>query len=450
MNTQIPYIYTKEWGQVRYNLLIFLGFSSIFFSRPLEALGASSIINLAHFAIIPAIFLLVISKNSLSTSLQVLVAQRLLFSALIFLAVMTASALLNHAGAINVVVDFLILTEPFIFLFTVIVTPLSKKSFDQLNRWIVTCMFLHIFLAYCQKILIGLGLLAVTRMTPEDNVQGVFYLSWGGHVVSGFVASAFAFYIWISADKQQTWLKAFLIGVVFYQILVSDAKQVILVLAIAWILLLLTKVADPMKLISYVIIASIVGFILYWCIFNLEAFAAFQTWIRPGLYGPDGKATLLKTAPLRIIPSYYKSPLNLLLGLGPGHTVGRLGGWLIEKYYSLLAPLGVTSHPATEAIWTAWRDIAWLDSSFFSPLWGWVGVWGDLGILGLFSYLSLWWVVWQYVCKDEFSKFNVLAVFVNGFVFTQLEEPGYIISIMMLIGLRWHEFRFRKQEIEAK
>jgi hypothetical protein len=77
----------------------------------------------------------------------------------------------------------------------------------------------------------------------------------------------------------------------------------------------------------------------------------------------------------------------------------------------------------------------------FSPLFGWAGIWGDLGFLGLATYLWLGWLVWQKLCLDDFSKFLLLTIVVNGLILSQMEEPGYMLYIAMIIGLQWQEQR---------
>jgi hypothetical protein len=76
-------------------------------------------------------------------------------------------------------------------------------------------------------------------------------------------------------------------------------------------------------------------------------------------------------------------------------------------------------------------------SSLFSPLFGWAGIWGDLGLLGLGTYLYMAILVWRYVCVTDTSKYLMLTVFVFGMIFSQLEEPGYTLIIASMIGLDW-------------
>ena len=124
-----------------------------------------------------------------------------------------------------------------------------------------------------------------------------------------------------------------LLGAV-YQAQVSDSKQVFLALAAGWGLLALTKVKKPVKLIVYTTVGLIAIFTFRWALLNSDAafLSPYQNWINRPIWGWDGLAAETKFAGFRIIPSYFTSPLNWLFGLGPGHTVSRLGGWVFRDY----------------------------------------------------------------------------------------------------------------------
>ncbi|MDY7023576.1 MAG: hypothetical protein SWJ54_19865, partial [Cyanobacteriota bacterium] len=197
---------------------------------------------------------------------------------------------------------------------------------------------------------------------------------------------------------------------------------------------------------KYIAGGVVFAYVFFWAVENFEALRGFKTWMRPEIYGPEGEATLLKTATFRIVPTFYDSVLHPWLGLGPGHTVGRLGGWMLGQYDSLLRPLGSTRHIASIEVWRA-VGASWLgdQSSMFSPLFGWAGIWGDLGWLGLISFLYIWWVVWRRLCFDDVSKFLALTPMVFGLIFTQMEEPGYMLYVGSIIALRWQEHHCKKQ-----
>lgn len=440
MNKQALFL-QKDKSYIQSSTLLLLAFVTVFFPRVLDTLGAPSLVNFFHFFVVPFAFVVALFQTRTKNRNQISISKEILCGLLILLVVMFASALLNKAGFINIILNFFLLAEPFMFLVGIICIPMSQKSFERFRDWIVKFSCFHIFLALIQNFLLSVGILKTTTMgIPADNVQGVFYLSGSGHVVGASVSISFGLYYFISAKNSPLWLRVSVIFAAFLQLLFADAKQVLLVCLVSWGVLILLKVKDIGKTLQYLIAAILFGCIFWWCIQNIELFRAFKIWMRPEIYGPDGEATLLKTASIRIILSHYTSPLNWLLGLGPGHTVGRLGGWMFPKYLDLLGPLGVTIHPASEQVWDAvWASWLGKASSMFAPLFGWAAIWGNIGFLGLGAYLYLGSIVWRRITMDDFSQFLVLNVVVNGFIFSQMEEPGYMIVVAGLIALQWQD-----------
>ena len=446
MNKQLLYIKQSKPYIIKSSTLLIIAFATVFFPRLIDSAGAPPVINFAHFAIVPFACTIAIFQTRTKNRNQISIAKALMSGLIFLLGVMTASALLNTAGAINVILGFFLLTEPFMFLLGIICIPMTQESFQRFRKWIVGFSCFHIVLALIQKILLDVGIMRTTTMTVvQDNIQGVFYLSGSGHVVGSSVSISFGLYYLLSNKNSPRWIRLLVFSASFMQLLFADAKQVLLVSLLSWLLLIILNVKDIKKTLQYIILAIVTLFILAWCIQNLELFRAFNTWIRPEIYGPDGEATLLKTASIRIIISYFKSPLNWLLGLGPGHTVGRLGGWMLPGYGNLLNPLGATIHPVSQQGWDA-VEASWLgtSSSMFSPFFGWAGIWGNIGFLGLGAYLYLASVVWRRLCFDNLSKFLMLNIFVHGLIFSQMEEPGYMLFVAALIALQWQERRINK------
>ena len=428
----------KNKGSIQNSTLILIAFATTFFPRIIDAVGAPSTINFVHFAIVPLVCGIVLVTTQVKDRKQIFISKSLLLALLFLFGVMITSAFCNRAGIVNVLLAFMLLAEPFMLLVAIICIPISLKSLRRFKGWIISFAVVHVLLAFAQKILLSLGILSRTDMTEADNVQGVFYLSGGGHVVGASVSMSFGLYYLVSSKNIPLWIRVSAFLATFFHLLLADAKQVVVVLLLAWLLLVLIKLNDFSAAIKYLILAIIISSIFIWCVQNLELFRAFKTWIRPGLYGPDGEATLQKISSLKIIASYHESPLNWLFGLGPGHTVGRLGAWMLEKYRDILIPLGATIHPVSQKAIAVTQD-TWLDSSFFSPLFGWAGIWGDIGFVGLGTYLYICSIVWRRLCLDDFSKFMMLTVMIQGFIFTQMEEPGYMLSVAVLIGLKWQE-----------
>ena len=422
--------------QISNSNLVFFAFCSTFFPRIFTTwLGFPSIANVLHLGIVPLVFILILMTTRVNNFKQIAIVRSLLMALVLFLTINFASAILNEAGTINAILNFLILTESFFFLIALISIPLTSERLQKLQVYLIAASLFNIFFAFIQEYVLGMG-----DINP-DYVQGVFYESGAGHVISASVSMTFGLYFLTTLKTNPLWLRIIVAMATFWQMNIADAKQVILVFFLSGGLLVFIKFNQIAKLIYYTLTLIVIGAVFFWAIHNIPALSAFLTWARPEIYGPDGEATKLKLALFQIVPNYFDSLLHLWLGLGPGHTVGRLGGWMLWNYREILEPLGSTVHPVSGEVWMA-ASQSWLgdQSSMFSPLFGWAGIWGDLGLLGLGTYIYIWSIVWRKLCFDDVSKFLVINVFVFGLVFTQMEEPGYMVYVAFIIGLRWQQY----------
>lgn len=451
-----PYTYktSTQSGVVNSATLLLIAFGTVFFPRILNTAGAPSPINFIHFLVVPSICLWVLIKSSPGRSEKTIIN---LILALLFalLVIEFSSALVNKAAFINVGLSYMLLAEPAMFLVGLMAASFADKDFIFFRAWIIKFSLINLAFALVQSAMLAAGVLPIDRLSvPADNIQGVFYLTGGGHNVSASVSMSFAIYYLASArntfgvKKAPFWLIYTFLGASFFQLLYADSKQTMLVVMGAWGILAATKFKKIGTLLKYAIAIGAIVYFMLWAIDNIPLFRAFGTWLRPEIYGRDGVATQLKIAAFPIITSHYESVLNWFVGLGPGHTVGRLGGWILREYWSLLGPLGATMHPASGEAWDRVASV-WIGSasSMFSPLFGWAGIWGDLGFLGLGIYVAIGSVIWKMLCLDDFSRFMLLSITVHGFIFSQMEEPGFMLHCMALIFLRWQEIRLKKAEI---
>jgi hypothetical protein len=424
----------KSKGYVTNLRLTLFALGTALFPRVLATLKFPAAINFFHFLMIPLACTSVLVNSRSKDRKQIAISKSILFSLFLLLIVVVASALLNQAGIINAVLDYLLLAEPFILILTIVTIPMTAQTYKNFRDWILKACLINTIFAYVQKYVFHMEKL----YGEDDNIKGIFIGQGSGHVIGGSVAMTFAIYYFISANRKPLWFRFAIVLACLNHIVISDTKQVLLSFIVGYIIVYFFTFKDFKKAILYFIIGMLLLCVFYWAIYNFEFLAAYKTWIRPEIYGPEGEATRLKFATFRIAPNYFKSPLNWWLGLGPGHTVGRLGGWMLFLYWNLLSPLGATIHPASAEIWLAVAH-SWLgnQSSMFSPLFGWAGIWGDLGLLGLGVYLYMAIVVWRYVCVTDTSKYLMLTAFVFGMVFSQLEEPGYTLIVGSIIGLEW-------------
>lgn len=426
------------------NLLI-LAFCSVFYIRVFCTLTpAPSVLNHAHVVIVPLVCLIAISTSKTEDRHQNNLVRSLIMGLFWFLTVVIASAFWNQAGLINAIASFILLGEPIIFLAALVCVPMTLQSFTKLKKWLMWSVSINFILAAIQKPLIDANLLYAEGFNGTDGCGGVFFVSGAGNYVSASVSFAFALYFFFNEKKFSIWIRIAALLTAFWQVLFSDSKQLVLAYGVAWMLLILINTKDLSKSFKLLMGIITVGAVFLWCFHNVEAFQTFGSWARPELYERDGDAWYAKFYSVRVILSEFQSPLNWIFGLGPGHTVSRLGAWFLQDYASILEPLGATTRSigidAREFVSDFWLT---LGSSVFSPIFGWAGVWGDLGILGLSSYLYIGYLVWQHFGLDDSLKITLLSVFVMGFIFTQLEEPGYMISLSLILGLAWQKKRLK-------
>ncbi len=429
-----------------------MGFATAFFPRLLSSFGAPSVINFVHFGIVPIVFLIAILTTKTTNGKAIRIVWTLVAGILFFLGCMVVSTLQNQAGIINLFLQFIFQIEPFMLLAAIVSIPFSQEKLRTFQYWLFGFALFNLLLAIAQSILLPIGIYPKPAGgTLADNITGVF--GGGGGSAANYVSCTVSFYIALYFFNRfkhlSLWIRIIPLLGALYQIQVSDSKQVFLALAAGWGLMVATKVQQPLRLFLYGSLGfvGVLGF--SWALLNLdwEFLGPYQNWINRPIWGWDGLAAQTKFAAFRIIPSYYETPLNWLFGLGPGHTATRLGGWLIESYKDMLAPLGATTHPASSDFWQV-INTTYLpqESTIYFPMFTWVGFWGDEGIFGLGAYLYLCFIVWRRICVDDFGKFLLLSTASFGFILTQMEEPGHMLTVACLLGLGWQEEQIKPAE----
>lgn len=422
---------------LRSSSLIILTFAIAFYPRVLTAMQIPAIVNFLHFACI--LLLLIFALPRIRSRLQVHLSTQFLYGLYALLLIICTSAFWNNAGIINIVLDFLLLSEPFILLLAIVGLRMNHSSLQRFHWVLIISGIINVLFAYVQYFVLKLHIVG-----GPDAIKGVFLNQGAGHHVGGAIALTSALYIFNQPVIRSLGLKIFLaIAFIPQTFPLSDSKQVIVVFLGSMILLTLTKFKKIFEIFKYVVLTLGAIALVYWII--LKLFPSLGYWLNITLLIDSFAA---KFSVFHIINSSFVSPINWLIGLGPGHTIGRLG-WLIPDYEKILSPLGVTSSTVTAAIFaendTNSLTNAVTGSSMFSLTFSWAGIWGDLGLLGISAYLYLWFITWQKICVDHFSKFLVFNMLIFGGIFSWLEEPGYMLFVISIIGLQW-QTRLKRAE----
>ena len=114
--------------------------------------------------------------------------------------------------------------------------------------------------------------------------------------------------------------------------------------------------------------------------------------------------------------------------------------WILEPLGATSTTIGIRSREFIDSFWLAHA------SSLFSPIFGWAGIWGDLGLVGLSAYFYVAYLVWRNFGLDDSLKITLLSTLILGFIFTQIEDPGYMLSLALLLGLAWHKKRLKSEQ----
>jgi hypothetical protein len=405
------------------SLLALLLLGSALFPRVLTALGAPAVVNFAHFAVALPFLVLAAPETRDPT------AKALLAGMTSLLLVILVSALLGGAGVLNAALDFLLLAEPFMLIALLISTTLSARQLRRFHVALLAFAAIHVMLAHVQVFALGYH---------GDDVKGVFLRQGAGHHVGGAVALTAACYLLLGPGPLSMPARAAAAAVCALETILSDSKQVIAVFLACLIPLAVPGIRRFPQLasIACVGIAAIAGLWLVRDVFPLWNLITDTSRLTAGLE--------LKLSIGPRIAAHFTSPTSWFVGLGPGHTVGRLAT-LIPDYLGYLEPLAITSHPLTrETIAVAqghYMTNSITGSSVWSPLFFWAGLWGDLGLAGVCAYVGLWAVVWFRVCASLLSRYLVLTVFAFGAVFAWLEEPGYMLFVAAILGVEHQRAR---------
>jgi hypothetical protein len=345
-------------------------FATTFFPRVFAALGVPAAVNFLHFLTVPWVFWFVLTQSRTKDTKAFAVSKALLSGLGILFGVIVASAILNDAGVINVIFSFLLYGEPFMWLFIIVMLPMSAERLSKFRTWWMRFGLINLLFALVQSFVLRLD------QANADHIKGVFIGQGSGHVVGGSVSLAFAIYYFATTKHQSVWVRSLFILAALIHLVKCDGKQVLAVFLIALLLLVLTKVKDLGKLIQYVAIATVfTGLIV---IAANTVFSALLTWFDLDI---QQEGMELKLVGFSILPTFYHSPLNWLLGLGPGHSISRLGGFLVWDYLDLLQPVGVTVSNAIIA-----KLVGRSLQLVFSPVWvgRYLGRFGDCRSRGLF------------------------------------------------------------------
>jgi len=270
-------------------------------------------------------------------------------------------------------------------------------------------------------------------LSKPDQIQGTlaFARAHGAHLVAGALGIAC---IWLLAAKRRrlTWWVLGAAGLLLGELIVADAKQVLLALPVG-VLVAAWRSGRLSVVTNGVLIAAALALLIVIDPYSQDVVYRLQQ----ARHGRNGKA---ETA--NIVWKHLESdPASIVFGKGPAETVSRsaflttdVGGDSSFQSFGL--------RPATIAIeaQAGAQSVSGGGTSLNSGVSSMLGVFGDLGLFGAFAYAGLFLSVLSAVWRKRSSEavaatagWIMLAIL--GFVYDWWEQPPFTLFLAVLTGL---------------
>lgn len=409
--------------------LLIAGVAMLFLSRAFVAYAAiPPAVNFLHFPLIFGAF--VLSRGKQRTSGQRAMERALAVS----LTLAVASVVLSPTTpALQTALTWVVLVEPLLVVLTVWHLT-SRGLIVRAPRLLALSVVLaQVPVALFQWVLFGSG----------DEVQGFMVNQGAGHHLLGVLGLTVAIVALnaLLADNSTSRLAAVLLLVAGLALpVLADMRQGILVFIVVTIAMFGPAVVLGGKAGSSMVRRLAATGVLLGTL-GIAAVAANQAVALARQEPWRGSAVIdskIETASI-IATAMRDQPLSPLVGLGGGATATRVA-WLATPLgsSSFLAGLDLPASPIAGRLAELWvSNPQWVRSSASSPFSTWLGVFGDLGILGLAAYATSWLLVWRCTASTRGrleTRALMLFLVILGLIGNWLEEPQLVVVAALLVG----------------
>jgi len=338
-----------------------------------------------------------------------------------------ASGLINFTGIINIILQILLYVSFFLFFIVLVATEWSEENINFFKKGLATIFIINILFSYFQIFIIGFR---------HDDVHGIaLNLGTAAHLNGSICLISFLFFVFYFNPKNKILsysLALINLPIIFF----SDAKQIFVVVAFAWITIIIINIKFNkgfLKDLFWFLLGIIIS---YYIITSLIPMRSYENLI----VGFEHKFSVLGMI-------FEKNTLvQFFLGIGPGQTISRLA---TESYlyYDALRNLGFVHSDFTRMLVTTdYFNYAISGSSFFSMKFSFAGILGDLGILGLITYILILVRINYKYSLSKIQSFVMVSFFYYGLTFTWLEEPIFMILYFSFFGFIWQSINYKNKE----
>ena len=390
-------------------------------TRLLTSVGFPTLINFINFPLSLILFLIHTKKLKYTDTalfyLIILLSFFILFSGLI-----------NYSGIINISLQILLYVSFFLFFISFVSTEWNIESINFFKKGLSFIFIINILFSYYQIFLQG---------KIGDGVHGIaINLGTAAHLNGSICLISFLFFIFYynNEKKNLSYILAFInLPIIFY----SDAKQVLLVMAFSWITTLIVNFkfkGTYFKELLFLLLGSLSFYFILTN--NLLPLRDYDNL----MIGFGHKFDILN------LISEKNTLFQMFFGMGPGQTISRLA---TESYlyYDLLKSYGFIHSDFTNTLLAIdFFNNKISGSSFFSMKFTLVGIFGDIGIFGLLSYLLILLRIYKVYCLTQIQKFILISFIYYGLTFNWLEEPIFMILYLAFVGFIWQIENYKTKE----
>lgn len=404
-------------------IIYFLLFHT-FLSRILTNFIGFNLLNLLNLFLVPIIFIFI--KKSEGKGIFYL-----------FIFLILTSTIVNKISYSNVIIYICIVLYP-LFIHEILgCIIVNRKIVNSFDRLLFLGFSLNIIMSYLQFFTYGIG----------DEVKGVFLNMGAGHHINGAISLIYSLSLFIK-DYSKNKIMIFLTSII---VILSDSKQVVLAIIVGLILhssmslikfLISPNKIQHFKVFIYGVFSISLLYIFFLIIFNYNFIYFNISIINPEYLfgGIVKKFQFLNYLNLSNI-------INLLFGNGPGMTVSKLAYMANyeNKYWQILnlinyqySELALTIRDLQFSDWQT--DFRSTGSSLFQMTFSIGGIFGDTGLLSTIIYIVLLRKIFIYDKKSFLNAVVFYTILALGLIFSWLEEPNFILIVILICFIRFKKF----------
>lgn len=392
--------------------------AALFLSRPLQAVGLPSLVNYVYFLLLIAVLCEILFLRPLTLRLP----KTIFLMSMAFGLVVVFSGVLEQWSGLRPFMFWLTFVIPFIVL--AVCLELNDRQLHIVKTVALALGLLQIPFALYQSLVLGL---------IHDDIQGTLIGQGAGAHVLGMVGVLAAVLVWWAYPSVGTHIRIALVLLLLMLGVLGDAKQIYPAILLGSIPLLMYMLRRRPHLVPVIVglVFTLVPimFVLNPSFRNLANLEHMQWLIE------------VKIAHIEIVQDSL-TKMRYLIGFGPGNGTSKIALLTLPGYGNVPEViLGSGVSEIAVRLNNETLDFFGVNqgSSVASPFNSWLGIFTDVGIIGLVFYCSLGALVLRCIenstnqIKAVVRSLLLMAI-ILGLIYAWLDEPVYTVYLAVVIA----------------